>query len=182
VRRPTDPGPPQGSPVWPLGRQVGREALASALTRRGHRCCRDADDGNLSVRSRRAGERGMAKGSHGRTSTLRRTVNGATSAVARPAARSFRGCCLANDGQQRRMAPQALTRLKRRVRDRTRRTRGVRLPKRMAPWAKRAEPCSGTAPAWSPHVAGGWRRRVTDGGLANGSSPGGPTRPAQRVF
>ena len=90
-------------------------------------------DCNIYVRSRRAGERVMANVSCFFTRKRRLTVNAAKSTVARPAERSFLGFCLANDGHERRIAPQALTRFKRRVRDLTRRTRGVSLPKLMEP-------------------------------------------------
>jgi RNA-directed DNA polymerase len=134
--RPTDRGTPQGGPLSPLLSNVVLDELDGELTRRGHRFCRYADDCNIYVRSRRAGERVMANGSRFLTRKLRLTVNAAKSAVARPAERSFLGFCLANDGQQRRIAPQALTRFKRRVRDFTRRTRGVSLPKLIEPLAR----------------------------------------------
>jgi hypothetical protein len=80
-----------------------------------------------------AGERVMASVLRCLVRKWRRTVNPAKSAVARPAERALLGVRLANDGSLRSMAPQALTRFKRRVRDRTRRTRGVSLPKLMEP-------------------------------------------------
>jgi RNA-directed DNA polymerase len=55
--------------------------LDEELTRRGHRFCRYADDCNIYVRSRRAGERVMASVSR-LTTKLRLTVNEAKSAVA----------------------------------------------------------------------------------------------------
>jgi hypothetical protein len=88
-------------------------------------------DCNIYVRSRQAGERVMASVSRFLIRKLRLTVNAAKSAVARPAERSFLGFRLANDGSLRSIAPQALTRFKQRVRDLTRRTRGVSLPKLM---------------------------------------------------
>ncbi len=41
-------------------RNCGRVKPARELERRGHAFCRDADDGNVYVRSKRAGERVMA--------------------------------------------------------------------------------------------------------------------------
>jgi RNA-directed DNA polymerase len=78
----------------------------------------------------------MANVSRLLTRKLRLTVHAAQSAVARPAERSFLGFRLAHDGSLRHVAPQALTRLKRRVRDLTRRTRGVSLPQLLEPWAR----------------------------------------------
>jgi len=58
--------------------------LDKELIRRGHRFCRYADDCNIYVCSRRAGERVMASVIRFLTTKLRLTVNGAKSAVARP--------------------------------------------------------------------------------------------------
>ena len=65
--------------------------LDKELTRRGHRFCRYADDCNIYVRSRRAGERVMASVSQFLTKKLRLKVNEAKSAVARPEERKFPG-------------------------------------------------------------------------------------------
>jgi len=134
--RPTDQGTPQGGPLSPWLSNVVLDELDGELTRRGHRFCRYADDCNIYVRSRHAGERVMASVARFLTRKLRLTVNAAKSAVARPAERSFLGFSLANDGRHRRIAPQALLRFKRRVRDLTRRTRGVSLPTLIAPLAR----------------------------------------------
>jgi RNA-directed DNA polymerase len=62
------------------------------------------------------------------TNRLKLKVNAAKSAVARPAARKFLGFSLTNEKQpRRRISPKALTRFKARVRELTRRTRGVSL-------------------------------------------------------
>src|SRR5687768_15580202 len=58
---------------------------------------------------------------------LRLKVNEAKSAVARPEERKFLGFSIANDGSERRIAPKALEKFKMRIRDITRRTRGVSL-------------------------------------------------------
>src|ERR1700722_11503823 len=56
---PVDEGTPQGGPLSPLLSNIVLDALDKELTRRGHRFCRYADDCNIYVRSRRAGERVM---------------------------------------------------------------------------------------------------------------------------
>ncbi len=61
------------------------------------------------------------------TQKLRLKVNEAKSAVARPEARKFLGFSLSNDGSERRIAPQALVKFKTRIREITRRTRGLSL-------------------------------------------------------
>src|ERR1700719_2139689 len=56
---PVDEGTPQGGPLSPLLSNLVLDDLDKELTRRGHRFCRYADDCNIYVRSRRAGERVM---------------------------------------------------------------------------------------------------------------------------
>ena len=57
---PTDEGTPQGGPLSPLLSNLVLDELDRELDRRGLRFCRYADDCNIYVRSRRAGERVMA--------------------------------------------------------------------------------------------------------------------------
>lgn len=128
VRR-ADEGTPQGGPLSPALSNLVLDELDQELTRRGHRFCRYADDCNIYVRSRRAGERVMASVSRFVSTKLRLKVNESKSAVARPQARSFLGFRITNDGSQREIAPKALARFKARVQELTRRTRGVSLSK-----------------------------------------------------
>ena len=53
-------GTPQGGPLSPLLSNILLDDLDKELERRGHAFCRYADDCNIYVRSRRAGERVMA--------------------------------------------------------------------------------------------------------------------------
>ena len=125
--RPADEGTPQGGPLSPLLSNLVLDDLDKELTRRGHRFCRYADDCNIYVRSRRAGERVMASVSRFLTLKLRLKVNEAKSAVARPEERKFLGFSISNDGSERRIAPKALDKFKMQIRDMTRLTRGVSL-------------------------------------------------------
>src|SRR5262244_1459802 len=125
---PVDEGTPQGGPLSPLLSNIVLDELDKELTRRGHCFCRYADDCNIYVRSRRAGERVMASVSRFLTQKLRLKVNEAKSAVARPEERKFLGFSIANDGSERRIAPKALAKFKAQIRDMTRRTRGNSLP------------------------------------------------------
>jgi RNA-directed DNA polymerase len=127
--RPVDEGTPQGGPLSPLLSNLVLDDLDKELARRGHRFCRYADDCNIYVRSRRAGDRVMASVSRFLTGKLRLKVNEAKSAVARPEERKFLGFSIANDGSERRIAPKALATFKARIRDMTRRTRGISLPR-----------------------------------------------------
>src|SRR6201988_1119926 len=125
--RPVDEGTPQGGPLSPLLSNLVLDDLDKELSRRGHRFCRYADDCNIYVRSRRAGERVMASISRFLTQKLRLKVNEAKSAVARPEERKFLGFSISNDGSERRIAPKALDKFKTQVRDKTRRARGINL-------------------------------------------------------
>ena len=89
--RPVDEGTPQGGPLSPLLSNLVLDDLDKELIRRGLRFCRYADDCNIYVRSRRAGERVMASVSRFLTKKLRLKVNEAKSAVARPEGRKFLG-------------------------------------------------------------------------------------------
>jgi RNA-directed DNA polymerase len=88
----------------PLLSNLVLDDLDKELTRRGLRFCRYADDCNIYVRSRRAGERVMASVSRFLTNKLKLKVNEAKSAVARPEERKFLGFSIANDGSERRIA------------------------------------------------------------------------------
>src|ERR1700745_4267356 len=125
---PVDEGTPQGGPLSPLLSNIVLDDLDKELTRRGLRFCRYADDCNIYVRSRRAGERVMASVSRFLTNKLKLRVNEAKSAVARPEERKFLGFSISNDGSERRIAPKALEKFEMQIRDLTRRTRGSSLP------------------------------------------------------
>ena len=126
--RPVEEGTPQGGPLSPLLSNLVLNDLDKELERRGHRFCRYADDCNIYVRSRRAGERVMASISRFLTNRIKLKVNEAKSAVARPEERKFLGFSIANDGSERRIALQALAKFKARIQEITRRTRGRSLP------------------------------------------------------
>lgn len=123
---PTDEGTPQGGPLSPLLSNLVLDELDRELEQRGHRFVRYADDCNIYVRSERAGQRVMASVRNFITRKLKLKVNGEKSAVARPRERKFLGFSFTSGREpKRRIAPQALKRFKERVRELTRRTRGV---------------------------------------------------------
>src|ERR1700751_1415224 len=125
---PVDEGTPQGGPLSPLLSNLVLDDLDKELTRRGLRFCRYADDCNIYVRSRRAGERVMASVSRFLTDKLKLKVNEAKSAVARPGQRKFLGFSFTREREpRRRIAPKAIARFKERIREQTQRTRGISL-------------------------------------------------------
>ena len=124
---PVDEGTPQGGPLSPLLSNVVLDELDRELERRGHSFVRYADDCNIYVRSRRAGERLKRSITGFITRRLKLRVNEQKSAVARPVERKFLGFSFTANGRKRRIAPKAILRFKRKVRELTSRTRGVSL-------------------------------------------------------
>jgi RNA-directed DNA polymerase len=129
---PVDEGTPQGGPLSPLLSNIVLDEFDRELERRGLRFARYADDSNIYVRSRRAGERVMASITRFITRKLKLKVNEQKSAVARPWERKFLGFSFtANREPKRRIAPKAVLRFQEKIRELTRRTRGVSM-ERMA--------------------------------------------------
>jgi group II intron reverse transcriptase/maturase len=111
-------GTPQGGPLSPLLANVLLDEVDKELEKRGHAFVRYADDCNVYVRSQRAGERVM-KTLRRLFARLRLRINESKSAVARPWDRKFLGYSfwVAEDATvNRRIADQALTTMKDRVR------------------------------------------------------------------
>jgi RNA-directed DNA polymerase len=123
---PTEEGTPQGGPLSPLLSNLLLDDLDRELERRGHCFVRYADDSNIYVKSERAGQRVMESVKRFLTRKLRLKVNESKSAVARPKDRKFLGFSFTGgESVRRRVAPQAVLRYKGRIRELTRRTRGI---------------------------------------------------------
>lgn len=119
-------GTPQGGPLSPLLANVLLDEVDKALERRGHCFVRYADDANVYVRNRRAGERVMAllRRWYG---DLRLKVNEAKSAVASAFGRKFLGYSFwvaAGGVVKRKVADKPLLTFKQRIRELTRRSGG----------------------------------------------------------
>ncbi|MGF6916362.1 group II intron reverse transcriptase/maturase [Paraburkholderia sp. 40] len=119
-------GTPQGGPLSPLLANVLLDEVDKELERRGHCFARYADDANVYVRSRRAGERVMVllRRLYGR---LRLKVNETKSAVASVFGRKFLGYSLwvAPGGVvKRKVAAKPLLAFRHRIRELTRRSGG----------------------------------------------------------
>src|SRR5246127_1166414 len=123
-------GTPQGGPLSPLLSNLVLDELDRELERRSHRFVRYADDCNIYVRSEKAGRRVMASLTRFIERRLKLQINAEKSAVARPWPRAFLGFTVKDDpGFRRCIADKAVTRFKDRVRELTRRHRGVGLEK-----------------------------------------------------
>ena len=130
---PSVEGTPQGGPLSPLLSNLVLDELDRELERRGHGFVRYADDCNIYVRSERAGQRVMDSITQFITQELKLKVNEAKSAVARPQERKFLGFSFTAGPEVKRViAPRAVDRFKRRIREITRRTKGVSMESTIA--------------------------------------------------
>jgi RNA-directed DNA polymerase len=123
-------GTPQGGPLSPLLANVLLDEVDKELEKRGHAFVRYADDCNVYVRSKRAGERVM-EGLRRLYAKLRLRINESKSAVARPWDRKFLGYSFwvaAGREVKRRVSSKALVAMKQRVRAITARNRGRSIP------------------------------------------------------
>jgi RNA-directed DNA polymerase len=119
-------GTPQGGPLSPLLANLLLDDLDKELERRGHRFCRYADDCNIYVRTQKAGERVMVSVTQFLEGKLRLRVNREKSAAALVQERQFLGYRILRDGRLA-IAPRSLERTRRRIREITRRNRGISL-------------------------------------------------------
>jgi RNA-directed DNA polymerase len=122
---PRTEGTPQGGPLSPLLSNILLDDLDKELEKRGHSFCRYADDSNIYVGSRRAGERVMTSVSQFLREKLKLKVNPQKSAVDRPWKRKFLGFTLTVERKSRvQVAPQSVGRLKDKLREKFRKGRG----------------------------------------------------------
>jgi RNA-directed DNA polymerase len=118
-------GTPQGGPLSPLLANVMLDEVDKVLEKHGHCFARYADDCNVYVRSRKAGERVMAL-LRRCYAKLRLKVNETKSAVASVTGRKFLGYSFwfANEGVKRKVASKPMATFKQRIRQLTRRSGG----------------------------------------------------------
>ncbi len=126
-------GTPQGGPLSPLLSNILLDELDQELERRSHKFCRYADDCNIYVRSRSAGERVMKSITSFLEQRLRLKINVEKSAVARPWERKFLGYSMTSNREPRlKVAKESVKRLKEKLREIFRRGRGRDLRKLIA--------------------------------------------------
>jgi len=125
---PRTEGTPQGGPVSPLLSNILLDELDKELERRGHRYVRYADDSNVYVQSRRAGERVMTSLENFLWKRLRLRINRDKSAVDRPWNRKFLGYSVTTNREPKlKVALESVKRLKSKLRMMFRRGRGRNL-------------------------------------------------------
>jgi len=133
VKVQTEKGTPQGGPLSPLLANIILDDLDKELERRGHRFLRYADDGNVYLKSKRAGQRVMEGMTTFLKVKLRLKVNLQKSAVDISDNRKFLGFNLYHYKEiiHIRIASQAIKRCKMKIRDITSRSNGQNITKRI---------------------------------------------------
>ena len=116
-------GMPQGGNLSPLLSNLLLDELDKELESRGHKFCRYADDCNVYVKSRKAGERVMSSIKLFLSKKLRLKVNETKSKVAPPGECKFLGYTITDEGKLT-IAKESVKRLKDKVRQQTRRNLG----------------------------------------------------------
>jgi len=125
---PRTKGTPQSSPLSPLLSNILLDELDQELERRNHLFVRYADDCNVYVQSKAAGERVMASLERFLSKRLRLRIKRDKSAVARPSDRTFFGYTFSPQRQPRLMvAPKSIRRLKAKLKPLFRHGRGMKL-------------------------------------------------------
>ena len=128
----TEEGVPQGGPISPLLANIMLNDLDQELTKRGHSFARYADDCNIYVKSKRAGQRVYQSISKFIKERLKLRVNEGKSAVDYPSRRKFLGFSFTSCWQAKmRIAPRTKTRFKERIRILTSRSRSISMKERL---------------------------------------------------
>jgi RNA-directed DNA polymerase len=126
VTTPTEKGTPQGGPLSPLLSNILLDLLDKELERRGLAFVRYADDGNIYVKSQRAGERVMASITEFIEKRLKLKINRNKSAVDRPSKRKFLGFTVGVKGKTS-PAKKSIARFMDKVRSITSPTKGLNI-------------------------------------------------------
>lgn len=132
IRVRTEEGTPQGGPLSPLLANILLDDLDKELERRLLRFCRYADDCNIYVKTKRAGERVKQSITRYLEKKLRLKVNEVKSAVDRPWKRKFLGFSFYKQKVIKvRIAPKSLKRLKNKIREITNPTWSISMNERI---------------------------------------------------
>ena len=130
---PITEGTPQGGPLSPLLSNIVLDELDKELEKRGHKFVRFADDCNIYVKSRRAGERVLEAMTQFIEKKLKLKVNREKSDVGRPWRRKFLGVSFTSNKKNPkvRLSNATITRFKNRVRELTSRKKSMRMSQRI---------------------------------------------------
>lgn len=121
-------GTPQGGPLSPLLSNIILDDLDKELERRGHSFCRYADDCNIYVQSRRAGERVFETIENFLERKLKLKVNREKSIVGRPWRRKFLGYTVTIQKEAKlKVSPESVSRLRGKLKEVIRKGRGRNL-------------------------------------------------------
>ena len=119
-------GTPQGGPLSPLLSNILLDKLDKELERRGHKFVRYADDCNIYMKSKKAGERVMNSITCFIEQKLKLKVNRGKSAVDRPWKRKFLGFSFTvNKKPKVRISNESIRRLKAKIRELTSRSKPI---------------------------------------------------------
>ncbi len=129
----TEEGTPQGGPLSPLLSNIMLDELDKELEKRGHKFCRYADDCNIYIKSRKAGERVMTSISKFIEEKLKLKVNRTKSAVDKPRKRKFLGFSFYphKEGERIRIDPKTLERIKMKIKKHTQRSNSQSMEERI---------------------------------------------------
>ena len=130
VVSPTREGTPQGGPMSPFLSNILLDELDKELERRGHSFCRYADDCNIYLQSRRAGERVLNTISRFLEKRLRLKLNKEKSKVSRPWRSSFLGYRMTVDRNPKlKPSPDSIRRFRSKLKELFRKGRGRNIRK-----------------------------------------------------
>lgn len=122
----SEEGTPQGGPLSPLLSNILLDKLDKELERRGHKFVRYADDCNIYMKSKKAGERVMNSITNFIEVKLKLKVNREKSAVDRPWKRKFLGFSFTfNKEPKVRISKESIKRLKFKIRELTSRSKPI---------------------------------------------------------
>jgi RNA-directed DNA polymerase len=117
-------GTPQGGPLSPILSNIVLDELDKELEKRGHRFCRYADDCNIYVGSEAAGRRVLRSITRFIEKRLKLKVNREKSGVRHCSQVKFLGYTIMPEGKIR-IADKSITRFKEKIKQLTKRNRGV---------------------------------------------------------